>query len=493
MHSRSSVQAPMAPDQWVFRGLLVLLFCAPLPLGSNRLWAFAPLVSLSVFLLLGLIWVWRRDLSVIAERLGAFVVPVTLFGALSALPWLQIIPMPLAWLQAVSPETARVEQLADLASFTMSLDVTQTRIMGPLAFACFCAFLVTLICLRDRQRIEKLALTLIASGVFQSLVGAGLFSMGAHYWLFHSEVTHARVIGTYVYHNSLAGYLCMCLSIGVGLMLARLEPGKRTLPLDRRHRIVAALKFMLSPTMRMRLMLVIIVIALVLTRSRMGNAAFFVSMMLVGSFTILYARRTAPATIGLIASLVIIDVLIVGTWVGLEKVVTRVQETAMAVEGRGREETVEERTEAGRRAADVVADFPVLGTGGGSFYGTFFRYRAPGALYFDHAHNDYSEIAADYGLLGLGLMGSLAAVSLWRVLMVLKRRRSSMARGMAFGVAMSIVALLFHSTVDFNLQIPANALTISVILALGWAAHALPGGSRRRPQIDASPTNLSGA
>jgi hypothetical protein len=39
---------------------------------------------------------------------------------------------------------------------------------------------------------------------------------------------------------------------------------------------------------------------------------------------------------------------------------------------------------------------------------------------------------------------------------------------------MSTVALLIHSTVDFNLQIPANALTMVVIMAMGWIAHALP-------------------
>jgi hypothetical protein len=42
---------------------------------------------------------------------------------------------------------------------------------------------------------------------------------------------------------------------------------------------------------------------------------------------------------------------------------------------------------------------------------------------------------------------------------------------------MSIVALLVHSTVDFNLQIPANALTIAIILAMGWIAYALPPGA----------------
>jgi hypothetical protein len=33
---------------------------------------------------------------------------------------------------------------------------------------------------------------------------------------------------------------------------------------------------------------------------------------------------------------------------------------------------------------------------------------------------------------------------------------------------MGVTALGIHSAVDFNLQIPANALLFSILLALGW-------------------------
>jgi hypothetical protein len=73
-----------------------------------------------------------------------------------------------------------------------------------------------------------------------------------------------------------------------------------------------------------------------------------------------------------------------------------------------------------------------------------------------HAHNDFVEIATDYGLVGLAMLGLL--------------------------VAMSVVALLVHRTVDFSLQIPANALTMTVILAMGWVTYRLPSpGSQLRP------------
>jgi putative inorganic carbon (hco3(-)) transporter len=40
--------------------------------------------------------------------------------------------------------------------------------------------------------------------------------------------------------------------------------------------------------------------------------------------------------------------------------------------------------------------------------------------------------------------------------------------GAAFASTMAITALLVHSFADFNLQIPANAATFVVMLALAW-------------------------
>jgi len=50
------------------------------------------------------------------------------------------------------------------------------------------------------------------------------------------------------------------------------------------------------------------------------------------------------------------------------------------------------------------------------------------------------------------------------------RRSDPQLRGVAFGVVMGVVAIGIHSTVDFNLQIPANAFIFVILLALGWVS-----------------------
>lgn len=479
-NSAGRVSKDALKDGWIFAGLLGLMFWAPLPLGSNRTWAIGLMLVWALALLIGTAVAWRHAPDDAFERLASFRLPLALLGFMVVLSWAQTLDLPAEWVATLSPEAVKVQP--GVSPLPLSLDVYQTRLMATLSFVYFIAFLVAVMTVRSSQRLERLAQSLVWCGVFQAVVGAVLFSLGAHYWLFHFEVIHTRIIGTYVYHNSTAGYLSMCLSVGIGLMLARLGQGGNW-PKNWKQRLSVIIAFVLSPKMRLRIMLVVMVIGLVLTRSRMGNAAFFASLLIVGAATILLSRKHAPAAAALIASLVVIDIVVVGGWVGIEKVVQRIQDTELTVEAGGREESVEARTDAGRMALAIVEDFPLTGTGAGSFYSSFLRYRSPNTGYVDHAHNDFVEIAGDFGLGGLAALGSLAALGLWNALWVLAKRRSDLSRGLAFGAAMSIVALLIHSTVDFNLQIPANALTMTVILAMAWLARDVaPPGERRRPE-----------
>lgn len=61
----------------------------------------------------------------------------------------------------------------------------------------------------------------------------------------------------------------------------------------------------------------------------------------------------------------------------------------------------------------------------------------------------------------------------------MRQRKTLLYQAMAFTPMMAVIALLMHSTVDFSLQIPANAATFVVILSLAWVVRHLP--SRRSP------------
>jgi O-antigen ligase len=106
---------------------------------------------------------------------------------------------------------------------------------------------------------------------------------------------------------------------------------------------------------------------------------------------------------------------------------------------------------------------------------------APGTVRYEHAHNDYLEVAADMGIpAALLLFGSLWLLA-WKVARksLTFERRSE--KRLAAACAGAMIALLIHSLTDFNLQIPANALIFSWVAGTAAALTSLPAHSPDQP------------
>ena len=162
----------------------------------------------------------------------------------------------------------------------------------------------------------------------------------------------------------------------------------------------------------------------------------------------------------LLVSLIAVDVFIVGTYFGTQRVVERIAQTTAETE---------DRDEVAAYALSMWKDYPVFGSGLGSFPVVFPRYSADGTLVsYTHAHNDYLEFGAEAGAVGLSLLGLMVLMSFAVALRAQYLRRDPLMRGLSFAAMMGILALMIHSSVDFNLQIPANALTFMLLLAFAW-------------------------
>jgi len=95
----------------------------------------------------------------------------------------------------------------------------------------------------------------------------------------------------------------------------------------------------------------------------------------------------------LIASLIAIDIAIVGSWFGVEKTAQRIEQTTVR--------DVEVREDPTVYALEMARDYPLFGTGAGTFATAFMRYRGPDILdFYDHAHNDYTQFLVETGALG---------------------------------------------------------------------------------------------
>jgi O-antigen ligase len=458
-HSRSA-------DRWLFWSLLVLLVWIPLPLGSNRPWAWHLMELVSFGLVAGWFWLLLRERVVVSKTLRESRGLLGCLLAFAGVILLQLLPLPSAWVAALRPLDSVLEPAA-WTSISIDPHISWIHARTTLCFTALAFLTVALVNTRDRLR--ALAIALVISGVFQGVYGALMTLSGIEYgFLIKKAGFHGVATGTFWNRNHLANYLILSIATGTGLLLADLYQNASNNWRERGRRMLTTL---LSSKVRVRIGLAMMVIALVLTKSRMGNTAFFTSLILTGFFWLWATKRITRGSIILLISLVLIDSLIVGAWFGIDKVKERLETTAF---------TKETRDEVNRDTWTMIKDQPLLGSGAGSYYTAFPRYRQDDInLYYDHAHNDYFQFVAEHGIVGCLPLLALIVLTLKHAIQTMRQRKTLLFQAVAFTPLMATLAMLMHSTVDFSLQIPANAATFVVILALAWVVRFMPRGARR--------------
>ncbi len=154
-----------------------------------------------------------------------------------------------------------------------------------------------------------------------------------------------------------------------------------------------------------------------------------------------------------------------------------------------RMQTLENPLEAGKARIEMwqgtlnmIADRPLLGWGLGSFPFAFPPYQVEriSAWFINHAHNDYLELAAETGLLGLAAALLTAYVFFASCLKRLIRARHKYFQAIGVGALASCFSLLVHAITDFNFHIPSNALQFAVTAGIAVVAAAGAAGKRRQ-------------
>lgn len=422
---------------------LALIVWLPLPVGSNRLWSSA-FFCLMVTLLTAAWAGFQLQRGTSHNR--ALQPALPMFGLLLAV---QVWAL-MQWLLGMTTDSGRTLNYVILGASYSFL------------------FILVIGLFHTRRRLTLLVSTLILSATLQAFYGT-LMTLSGVEWLLFEPKTYGKgvVTGTFINRNHLAGYLVMTLGLGIGLLLA-LRDGAP-------FRWRSLIDLILGPKARLRLALVIMVIALVMTRSRMGNTAFFAALMALGALFILINKENRLRNALILASLVLIDVLVISQFFGLDKLKDRLvatQVTDQVEDGAVVAKKNVIRTDVFGYAIEQLADRPLLGFGAGSFESSFQKYPGPEIRgHFDHTHNDYLQFAIEYGLLGSLALAAFVLMALYQALKALWHPESKYRSGMGFGAAMAILGILIHSIADFNLQIPANAATFMIVCAIAVLAN----------------------
>ena len=456
-------------DKWVFTLLLAIIFWMPVPLGSNRPWAWGILEILCYAVCTASVFYHYTGIKANARRFWpAFVC----FGVFLLWVVIQQLPLPEALVKALSPNAHTLFTLPATIPYSqnsmpngilnntstayfISVDPGQTTIALYKTLAYISLFIATLLLCNTQQRIKTIMLTIIITGLFQAMYGTLEVLLGAtNSLVFHLPVKNVAT-GTFVYKNHYANYLMLCLSMGVGYLVSTLI---NTAPATKKARLRQFLNSLLNGKAAVRIALAIMVIALVMSRSRMGNTAFFAAMTAIGLLALFLIKKRSKGLTLLIVSMFLIDMLILSAWFGLDKVKDRLENTSL---------TEETRDEVVRDSIPLLKDFALTGTGMGSFYTIYPKYQSSEVnAFYDHAHNDYLQFAIEAGIPVSALLLIVPLYSFYCAIKAMRKRKNPIMLGLSFGCLMAILGMFIHIWVDFPLQAPANTGLFVIILAL---------------------------
>lgn len=412
-------------DRWCERGIIALvlgiLVFGPLATGAVRTLEFLIIQGLTVAaMLLWLVRLWLK-------------------------PRPQFLMPPLGWAVLAFTLYAVVRYFTADIEYVARLEVLRVIIYAAL-------FFIVINNLHRQEAVNLFGYVMLFLAMGIAFYACYQFFTGnAHVWNIANDAYRGRGTGTYINPNHMAGLLEMLLPLGLAYTIAgRMKPVLRIL-LGYASCVLAA--------------------GIAVSLSRGSWLATLFALVLF--FLVLLCHRGFrwPAGLALL-------VIAVGAGFYAPKLSVVRHRVAAGVEEATSRETV--RYQLWRPALRLWEEDKWLGIGPGHFDYRFRSVRPQDVqLRPDRAHNDYLNTLVDWGIIGLALVGlavglvAAGVLKTWRYVggtaADLGQRRSNRF-AFVLGASFGLVALAVHSLVDFNMQIPANAILAVTLMAL-LAAH----------------------
>ena len=295
-------------------------------------------------------------------------------------------------------------------------------------------FFVSTQVFRERRDLRVLTWFLIVFGFLAAVEGIIQYftSTGSIYWL--RQLGAGEPFGPYVNRNHFAGLMELLAPIGMAFIAFR---GVR------RDMVPLVILFTIVP-----------IGAIFLSASRGGIVAFLIEVGILGVLFIF--RKSQKSKIVPAIAMALLVIAVVG-WLGATRAIGRFLPNTPG------EATLPRRWTMFKGAAHVFLAHPLTGTGLGTLVVVFPLYETDyDGKVVDHAHNDYVETLADLGIPG-GLLGLGFLVVLFkRGAVALESDQSHFSFAFHAAALTACTGLLFHSLVDFNFQIPSNALIFMI-------------------------------
>jgi len=308
--------------------------------------------------------------------------------------------------------------------------------------SCVMIFLVTLNTIKTKRQITRILSVIITVG----------FSMSIFYLMRYFGAPAPR---GFINPDHFSAYLGMIIPLSLGLLIVpsltpEREEGTNHEPWTMNHgRIMLLFSILMTSA------------ALFFTMSRGGMFSFIAALLFIAF--LVSTRRSMKNKGWLILAITVFIILIIA-WLGATPVVERILSVKAEIASR----YYGGRLPIWQGTIGIIKDNFIFGTGLGTFNYIFPKYQPVGiiAKHYTYAHSDFLELLSEVGIVGFALT---LVCGLWTVVYLFRRfrqRHDPWVVGISLCGFGSLTAIFIHSFTDFNLHIPANAILLSIILAL---------------------------
>jgi O-antigen ligase len=440
-YSRAAISRAMGAT--VFYSLLVVIAFAAIPYGAAEPW-WKAFVDCSIFLL--------AFIALIADLVHRPEATHAVHGRLMTPPLLALILF--ACFQTI-PWSGTATAAGVVWQLTLSADVFETRVfvlhLSALILAGWLLVRHTTTPKRRQRLIEVVILIGVASAAFGLWRQTSQREVGFYLQYLRPGFGYAQFINP----NHFAFLVEMVLGLTLGIVVCRGVKGARLLIY-----VLAAVPMW---------------IALVLANSRGGLISLlFQSAFLSVLFVTQRAHRHKSGGLSSVkqsvAQIVLVTILLIGAitsviMVGGDPLAGRIDSMSVELDSTtARSYTL--RRNIWQATWALIKDHPVSGVGFGGYWVGISRYhRASGETTPQQAHNDYLELMASGGLIGLSIGLWFVAGFAWTAYRKLQTADRH-SRAVTLGALAGILTIAVHSLVDFGLHIPINAFLCTTPVAL---------------------------
>ncbi len=448
------MSATSTANRTLFWVVVPWLALAPVPVASNRpfFWALNAMVAAASALLYAMI-VWRAPPRL---RMPLRAVTPLAFLYAATLIWLVVQVVPLPWPRVVSPAWQQAadalgQPLAGSISVDRAATIGMILRLGAYGILFFVVGQFTVNPDRARRLLKAVFWIIVihgAAAILMLLVLGDTFLFVFPKWAYLGDAT-----GFFINRNSFATFAAIGIAVGTVLAIddyAFASGNSKT-------RSGAFFELVRIAT-TYGTGLVILTTAVLLSASRMG--AFVAVAGVLVAFVLGFIRSGEHR-----GALVLVFVAVAA----LAVVVLAFSGGAVTERIGSLETSADDRLTLYRQVLGMIRTRPWTGYGGGTFsiaFPSFHRLPLSADVTWDAAHDTYLELFSD---LGFGaVLPLLAFVLLFlRIARSIGNSRVSWPAPAAALAVMIIAAI--HSLVDFSLQIEANALIFTAIVAAGSA------------------------